>query len=603
MHFEVATNPGAPFGPLARIASGGELSRFMLALKLVLAGTSSVPTLIFDEVDSGIGGAVAAAVGERLQRLGAAAAGAGRDPLAAGRGARRASLAGRQDARRRAPPSPGSRSSTPIRRQEEIARMLSGSTVTAEARAAAASLIAGAPGVSGTSDGAKIASAPVEALTEEEARAELARLAAEIAHHDRLYHANDAPEISDAEYDALRRRNAAIEARFPELIRADSPSRRVGAAPAAGFAKVTHSVPMLSLDNAFDEAGCARFLRRPSAISSAARRMSRGSPRTRSRSWPSRKSTGCRRRCATSDGRLVLGATRGDGVTGEDVTANIRTLTTVPDAARRQRLAGCHRDPRRSLHGARRVLRAQRGARGGRRAGLRQPAQRRGRLAAPARPGGHGARPLKFFAYAWGETSAAFAARHARRWRASATGALRSTSIRGCAAASTRCWPTTARSAERRASLPYDIDGVVYKVNDLALQSRLGMRSRAPRWALAHKFAAEQAQTVLRDIMITVGRQGALTPTAMLEPVTVGGVVVQRATLHNEDEIRRKDVRIGDTVDRAARRRRDPADRRGRARPPPARRRALRVSRPLPGLRQPRGARGRAWRRGAAAAG
>ena len=226
---------------------------------------------------------------------------------------------------------------------------------------------------------------PVEQLTEEEARAELARLAAEIAHHDRLYYAEAAPVISDAGYDELRRRNAAIEARFPELKRADSPSDRVGAAPAATFAKVTHSTPMLSLENAFAEqdvrdffTGIRNFFRRPEDLALVAE------DAVEVMAEP--KIDGLSAALRYEGGRLVLGATRGDGVTGEDVTANIRTLKTVPTMLRRYRLAGCARSARRSIHGAGRVFRGQRGARRRRRSAIHEPAQCCGRFAASARP-------------------------------------------------------------------------------------------------------------------------------------------------------------------------------------------------------------------------
>ena len=388
---------------------------------------------------------------------------------------------------------------------------------------------------------------PLEALTEEEARAELARLAAEIAYHDRLYYANDAPEVSDAEYDELRRRNSAIEARFPELIRSDSPSRRVGVAPASGFAKVTHAIPMLSLENAFDEAdvrdffaGVRNFFRRPEDVARVAE--------DTIEVMAEPKIDGLSASVRYESGRLVLGATRGDGVTGEDVTANIRTLSSVPDVLKGNGWPDIL-EVRGEVYMEREgffAVNAEREA-----AGEPVFANPRNVAAGSLRQldaAVTAKRPLRFFAYAWGETSAPFAATHAealacfRDWGFTVNN--RSRLCRGLDELLTAYRDI----AEQRSALPYDIDGVVYKVNDLGLQQRLGMRSRAPRWALAHKFAAEQAETVIRGIMITVGRQGTLTPTAMLEPITVGGVVVQRATLHNEDEIARKDVRIGDTV-------------------------------------------------------
>ena len=392
-----------------------------------------------------------------------------------------------------------------------------------------------------------IAARAVELLTEEEAKGELARLAAEIAHHDQLYHAKDAPEISDAEYDELRRRNNAIEARFPELIRADSPSRRVGASPAAGFAKVTHRVPMLSLENAFAEEDVRdffttvrNFFRRPEDLARVAE--------DAIEVMAEPKIDGLSAALRYEGGRLILGATRGDGVTGEDVTANIRTLKTVPE-----RLADSGWPEVIEIRGEVYMERAGFFAVNAERESAGEPvfANPRNVAAGSLRqldPAITARRPLKFFAYAWGETSGPFARSHAealahfRDWGFSVN--PHSRLCHGVAELLAYHRDLTAT----RAQLPYDIDGVVYKINDLELQNRLGMRSRAPRWALAHKFAAEQAQTVMRDIMITVGRQGTLTPTAVLEPVTVGGVVVQRATLHNEDEIQRKDVRIGDTV-------------------------------------------------------
>jgi DNA ligase (NAD+) len=388
---------------------------------------------------------------------------------------------------------------------------------------------------------------PIEALTEEEARAELAALAEEIAHHDRLYYTDAAPEISDADYDALRRRNSEVEARFPELIRSDSPTRRVGAAPAAGFAKVTHTRPMLSLENAFEEtdvrdffAGVRNFFRRTATEAIVAE--------DKIEIMAEPKIDGLSIALSYQHGRLILGATRGDGTTGENVTTNIRTLDTVPKV-----LAGEDWPELIEIRGEVYLERAGFFALNEERAAAGESVFANPRNAAAGSlrqldPAITARRPLKFFAYAWGETSAPFARTHNealaqfRAWGFTVN--ERSQLCRGVDAA----LAYYREIAAERASLPYDIDGVVYKVNDLALQERLGMVSRASRWAVAQKFPAQQAQTVLRDISIQVGRQGSLTPVAMLEPITVGGVVVQRATLHNEDEIQRKDVRVGDTV-------------------------------------------------------
>jgi DNA ligase (NAD+) len=387
----------------------------------------------------------------------------------------------------------------------------------------------------------------VEELTAEEARDALARLADAIRHHDRLYYAEAAPEISDADYDALRRRNAEIEARFPELIRADSPSKRVGAAPAAGFAKVTHSRPMLSLENAFEEedvrgffAGIRNFFSRPAdrALVAEDAIAVMAEP----------KIDGLSLGLRYEKGRLVQAATRGDGVTGEDVTPNIRTLPSVPE-----RLAGGGWPELIEIRGEVYLERNGFFALNAERAAEGEPVFANPRNAAAGSlrqldPAITARRPLKFFAYAWGEASAAFARTHHEALaRFDAWGFTVNGRSRLCHGIG-ELLDYYREIAADRAALPYDIDGVVYKVDDLGLQERLGMVSRAPRWALAHKFPAEQAQTVLRDILISVGRQGALTPVAALEPITVGGVVVQRATLHNEDEIARKDVRIGDTV-------------------------------------------------------
>jgi len=388
---------------------------------------------------------------------------------------------------------------------------------------------------------------PVDALTEEEASDELAWLAEEIARHDRLYHTDAAPEISDAEYDALRLRNTAIERQFPELIRADSPSRRVGAAPATGFAKVTHSRPMLSLENAFEDAdvreffaGIRNFFRRTATEALVAEDVIE--------IMAEPKIDGLSIGLTYRQGRLVQGATRGDGVTGENVTTNLRTLATIPEV-----LAGKDWPELIEIRGEVYMERTGFFALNEERAAAGEPvfANPRNSAAGSLRQLDStitARRPLKFFAYAWGEASAAFARTHAealarfRDWGFTVN--PRSRLCRGVEQA----LAFYSEIAADRAELPYDIDGVVYKVNDLALQERLGMVSRAPRWAVAQKFPAQQAQTVLRDIGIQVGRQGSLTPVAMLEPITVGGVVVQRATLHNEDEIARKDVRIGDTV-------------------------------------------------------
>ncbi|QPB21839.1 MULTISPECIES: NAD-dependent DNA ligase LigA [Rhizobium] len=395
-------------------------------------------------------------------------------------------------------------------------------------------------------------SVAVEDLTIDDAATELARLAKEVAHHDALYHGKDQPEISDADYDALKRRNDAIEARFPELIRQDSPSRRVGAAPSVTFAPVVHARPMLSLDNTFSQedvqdfvAGVYRFLGRLPDQSIAF--------------TAEPKIDGLSMSIRYENGRLVTAATRGDGTTGENVTANIRTIKEIPNelpkgvpavvevrgevymaksdfmALNKQMEAEgkqTYVNPRNTAAGSLRQLDAKVTA----------------------------SRKLKFFAYAWGEMSDMPAdtqfdmVQRFRDWGFPVNPAMkRLNSVADILAHYDEI-------GLKRPDLDYDIDGVVYKVDSLELQQRLGFRSRSPRWATAHKFPAEQAFTTVEKIEIQVGRTGALTPVARLTPVTVGGVVVTNATLHNEDYIKglgnsgepirdeEHDIRIGDTV-------------------------------------------------------
>ncbi|MCC7049972.1 MAG: NAD-dependent DNA ligase LigA [Alphaproteobacteria bacterium] len=387
-------------------------------------------------------------------------------------------------------------------------------------------------------DGSAIA---VEKLTKKQADAELARLAAEIARHDRLYYQKDAPAISDADYDALRRRNEAIEQRFPDLVRLDSPTRRVGAAPAQGFAKVTHLRPMLSLGNAFGAedvrdfvAGVRRFLKLPleTAIELAAEP----------------KIDGLSANLRYEDGVFVQGATRGDGTVGEDITANLKTVADVPQRLRGKDVPGLI-EVRGEVYFARKDFARLNQER--EKAGEPVFANPRNAAAGSTRqldPAITARRPLRFFAYAWGEASALPADTHWHMVERFAAWGFKTNPLAKLCRDEDQALALHQKLQEQRAELDYDIDGVVYKVNRLDWQDRLGFVSRAPRWAIAHKFPAEQAVTVLERIAIQVGRTGALTPVAELKPVTVGGVVVARATLHNEDEIQRKDIREGDHV-------------------------------------------------------
>ncbi|MDE2112732.1 MAG: NAD-dependent DNA ligase LigA [Alphaproteobacteria bacterium] len=381
---------------------------------------------------------------------------------------------------------------------------------------------------------------PVDKLTSVEADKELARLAREIAEHDRHYHAEDAPKISDADYDALRRRNEAIEARFPLLVRPDSPSHRVGAKPSEKFAKVVHAKPMLSLDNAFADEDVADFaarVRRFLGLKDDAELAFTAEP----------KIDGLSASLRYENGVFVQGATRGDGTEGEDITANLRTLKDIP-----LRLSG--KPPAvLEVRGEVYMTHANFAALNKRQEKDGKPpyANPRNSAAGSVRqldPAITASRALNFFAYAWGEASKLPAKSQWEMLQAFEFYGFRINKE------TRRCKTTDEllkfyRAVEsKRATLGYDIDGVVYKVDDLALQERLGFVSRSPRWAIAHKFAAERAETIVEGIDIQVGRTGKLAPVARLKPVTVGGVVVSNATLHNEDEIARKDVRIGDTV-------------------------------------------------------
>nr|WP_245197667.1 NAD-dependent DNA ligase LigA [Jiella mangrovi] len=427
-----------------------------------------------------------------------------------------------------------------------------------------------------------MAERPVAELNEAEAAEELRRLAREIAEHDARYYSEDAPTVSDAEYDALRRRNGAIERRFPALVREDSPSVRVGVAPSSKFAKITHAIPMLSLDNAFSDEDVEDFAKR-------VRRFLKLADDAPLAITAEPKIDGLSLSLRYEDGRLVSAATRGDGAVGEDVTANALTIEDIPHrlsgirpavfevrgevymshadfAALNERLAAGVEPDTADETGEGAEGEAA-GAEALEEAGdaavkVRQFANPRNAAAGSLRQKDAGvtrSRPLKFFAYAWGEVS-------------EVPGKTQTEVVAALGKMGFSVNPMMKRFdaiegliahyhliEEARADLGYDIDGVVYKVDDLDLQSRLGFVSRSPRWAIAHKFPAEKATTVLEGIEIQVGRTGALTPVAKLKPVTVGGVVVSNATLHNEDYIAGRDsdgeairdgrdIRIGDTV-------------------------------------------------------
>jgi DNA ligase (NAD+) len=392
----------------------------------------------------------------------------------------------------------------------------------------------------------------VAKLTKAQAKVELKRLALEIEGHDKHYYQDDAPKISDADYDALRKRVDAIEARFPELVTSESPSQKIGAQPSGRFAKVQHAVPMLSLGNAFSDEDVADFVDR-------IRRFLKLDADEMPAIVAEPKIDGLSLSLRYENGELVRAATRGDGATGEDVTGNARTIKDIPNTLKGRKIpAACEvrgeiymlkqdflilnkkqaeaddtvfANPRNSAAGS-----------------LRQKD-----VAITA------SRPLKFFAYAWGEMSELPAdTQHGMLAWMDKAGFVVNPLTKLCKDID-EVLAFYRRIGEDRASLGYDIDGVVYKIDRLDWQERLGFVSRNPRWAVAHKFAAEQATTVLNGIDIQVGRTGALTPVARLAPVTVGGVVVQNATLHNEDYIKGiggdgeqlregRDIRIGDTV-------------------------------------------------------
>ncbi|MCA0205090.1 MAG: NAD-dependent DNA ligase LigA [Proteobacteria bacterium] len=368
----------------------------------------------------------------------------------------------------------------------------------------------------------------VDALTEAEAASELARLADAILRADAAYHQNDAPEISDAEYDALKRRNREIEARFPALKRADSPSDTVGAAPAEGFGKIRHTIRMLSLANAFDPGDVDDFdarIRRYLNLGPDAPLVYTAEPKIDGLSLSLRYEAG----------RLVHAATRGDGETGEDVTANARTIAQIP-----QQLTGAPdllevRGEVYMTHADFAALNAQ---------GGRTFANPRNAAAGSLRqldPEITRARPLSFFAYAWGALSDPLAETQWGAIKRLETLGFQVNPLTRLCTSPAELLDHYRRIEALRPDLGYDIDGVVYKVDDLALQTRLGFRATTPRWAIAHKFPAETAWTRLESISIQVGRTGALSPVARLAPVNVGGVLVSNATLHNEDYIAGRD--------------------------------------------------------------
>jgi DNA ligase (NAD+) len=385
------------------------------------------------------------------------------------------------------------------------------------------------------------APSPAASLTLAEAKKEHARLGAEIAAHDQRYYDEDAPTVSDAVYDELRRRYTALEKAYPSLVDAQSLSRKVGAAPSARFAKIRHAAPMLSLDNAFADEDVVDFVGR-------IRRFLRLGDEEEIAFSAEPKIDGLSMSLRYEDSVLVSGATRGDGSVGEDVTANVRTLADIPKELKgRGAPAIC--EVRGEIYMTKRAFLALN----------KRQAEIGGQIFANPRNSAAGSlrqkdpsitasRPLGFFAYAWGEMSEMPADTQSGMVKWFETCGFKTNPLTRTCRSVDALLKFHREIEEERASLDYDIDGVVYKVDRLDWQERLGFVSRNPRWAIAHKFPAEKATTLVKDIEIQVGRTGALTPVAKLEPVTVGGVVVQNATLHNEEEIKRLGVRIGDTV-------------------------------------------------------
>jgi DNA ligase (NAD+) len=384
----------------------------------------------------------------------------------------------------------------------------------------------------------------VDEMTERQGRAEHKRLAEEIARHDKLYHEQDSPEISDADYDKLRQRLKAIEARFPQLVDMFSPTQQVAPTPSTAFAKVRHGRPMLSLDNAFTDEELQGFLDR---LRRALERETDLKPDDEIALACEPKIDGLSISLRYEDGVFTVGATRGDGTTGEDVTANLKTVKDIPHKLKGKFPKAF--DVRGEVYMERQAFQEM---------NKRQEAEDEKTFANPRNaaagslrqldPEITAKRPLRFFAYAWGEAEPRSWKTHSEYLKLLKEWGFKVNPLsRLCRT------PDDVRAfykdmAVKRPSLPYDIDGVVYKVDRIDWQERLGFVSRAPRWAIAHKFPAEQARTRLNGILIQVGRTGALTPVADLEPVNVGGVMVARASLHNADEIERLDVRKGDMV-------------------------------------------------------
>src|SRR6478752_1888105 len=393
---------------------------------------------------------------------------------------------------------------------------------------------------------------PVDLLTAKQAKGEHARLQAKIAGHDKRYYQQDRPSVSDAEYDALRRRYNAIEARFPDLRTLESLSLKVGAAPTGRFKKVRHAVPMLSLDNAFAEADVVDFVGR-------IRRFLKLGDDDKITFSAEPKIDGLSMSLRYEGGELVTAATRGDGAEGEDVTANIRTLEDVPQKLKGRNVPDVC-EVRGEVYMTKKAFLALNERQ--RAAGDTVFANPRNSAAGSLRqkdPGITASRPLGFFAYAWGETSEMPADTQSGMIKWFEACGFKTNPLTKLCRTTEELIAFHRKIEEGRARLDYDIDGVVYKVDRIDWQERLGFVSRTPRWGIAHKFPAERAITILKDIEIQVGRTGALTPVGKLDPVGVGGVIVQNVTLHNEDYIKGiggdgeplrdgRDIRIGDTV-------------------------------------------------------